>query len=129
MKIFVFKIFIICLVIIISPVEIFADTALDVYMNDFYSKSNKASQILKEIENSLKDGSRKKVCSRQREAARLGLLANKSLIKAFEIEGADPPMQSIKASQQRWESILNECWKSQQIYNFFLNLQSYRFTN
>ncbi len=28
---------------IISPDEIFADTALDVYMNDFYSKSNKAS--------------------------------------------------------------------------------------
>ena len=109
MKIFVFTSFIIYLVTIISPVEIFADTALDIYMNDFYSKSNKASQILKEIENSLKEGSRKKVCSRQREAARLGLLANKSLIKAFEIEGANPPMHSIKASQQRWESILNEC--------------------
>ena len=110
MKIFVFTSFIVCLVTIISPVRILADTALDVYMNDFYSKSNEASQILKEIENSLKEGSRKKVCSRQREAARLGLLAaNKSLIKAFEIEGANPPMQAIKASQQRWESILNEC--------------------
>jgi len=109
MKPFIFTIFIVCLAAVISPVEIFADTALDVYMNDFYSKSNEASQILKEIENSLKDGSRKKVCSRQREAARLGLLANKSLIKAFEIEGANPPMKVIKASQQRWESILNEC--------------------
>ena len=109
MKIFIFKSFIVSLVAIISPVQILADTALDVYMNDFYSKSNEASQILKEIENSLKKGSRKKVCSRQREAARLGLLANKSLIKAFEIEGANPPMQTIKASQQRWESILNEC--------------------
>jgi len=109
MKIFIFTNFIICLVTIISPVEIFADTALDVYMNDFYSKSNEASEILKEIETSLKEGSRKKVCSRQREAARLGLLANKSLIKAFEIEGANPPMQVIKASQLRWESILNEC--------------------
>ncbi len=109
MKIFVFTIFIVCFVSIISPVEILADTALDVYMNDFYSKSNKASQILKEIEGSLKEGSRKKVCSRQRDAARLGLLANKSLIKAFEIEGTNPPMQVIKASQQRWESILNEC--------------------
>ena len=86
MKIFVFTSFIECLVTMISPVRILADTALDVYMNDFYSKSNEASQILKEIENSLKEGSRKKVCSRQREAARLGLLANKSLIKAFEIK-------------------------------------------
>ena len=109
MKIFVFVSFILCLVTIISPFEIFADTALDVYMNDFYSKSNEASQILREIENSLKNGSREKVCSRQREAARLGLLANKSLIKAFEIEGANPPMQVIRASQKRWESILNEC--------------------
>ena len=113
MKIFVFTSFIVCLVTIISPVRTLADTALDVYMNDFYSKSNEASQILKEIENSLKEGSRKKVCSRQREAARLGLLANKSLIKAFETEGVHPPMQAIKASQQRWESILNECQKSQ----------------
>ena len=111
MKIFVFVIFIVYLVTIISPDENFADTALDVYMNDFYSKSNEASKILKEIENSLKAGSRKKVCSRQREAARLGLLANKSLIKAFEIDGAEPPLQAIKASQQRWESILNECWR------------------
>ena len=109
MKIFVFTSFIVCLVTIISPVEVSSNTALDVYMNDFYSKSNEASQILEEIENTLRDGSRKKVCSRQREAARLGLLANKSLIKAFEIEGADPPIQAIKASQQRWESILNEC--------------------
>ena len=109
MKIFVFVSFIVCLVTVIYPVEIFADTALDVYMNDFYSKSNEASQILEEIENTLRDGSRKKVCSRQREAARLGLLANKSLLKAFEIEGADPPIQAIKASQRRWESILNEC--------------------
>ena len=109
MKIFVFISFIVCLITIISPVEIFADTALDVYMNDFYSKSNEASKILKEIEDTLKEGSRNKVCSRQREAARLGLLANKSLIKAFEIEGANPPMQVIKANQKRWESILNEC--------------------
>ena len=109
MKIFAFTIFIVCLATVISPDEIFADTTLDVYMNDFYSKSNQASQILKEIETSLKNGSRKKVCSRQREAARLGLLANKSLIKAFEIEGTNPPMQIIKASQERWESILNEC--------------------
>ena len=109
MRIFIFNSFIVCLITIISPIQIFADSALDVYMNDFYSKSNKASQILKEIENSLKEGSRNKVCSRQREAAKLGLLANKSLIKAFEIEGAYPPMKAINASQKRWESILNEC--------------------
>ena len=109
MKILIFKILIVCLISIISPIQIFADTTLDIYMNDFYSKSNEASEILKEIEDTLKDGSRKKVCSRQREAAKLALLANKSLIKAFEVEGSNPPMQAIRANQQRWESILNEC--------------------
>ena len=109
MKILILTPFFILLIFIISPNKIYAGTALDVYMNDFYSKSNKASQILKEIETNLKDGSRKKVCSRQKEAARLGLLANKSLIKAFEIEGKKPPLKAIKSSQKRWESILNEC--------------------
>ena len=99
----------ILLTFIISPNQALAETPLDVYMNDFYSKSNEARKILKEIETNLKEGSRKNVCSRQREAARLGLLANKSLIKAFEIEGIEPPMEAIKSSQKRWESILNEC--------------------
>ena len=97
------------LLLIILPNNVFADTALDVYMNDFYSKSNEASQILKELETTLKNGSRKKVCLRQREAARLGLLANKSLVKAFELSGTAPPIESIKLSTRRWESILNEC--------------------
>ena len=129
MKIFIYSLFILCLISIISPVQIFADTILNFYMNDFYSKSNEASQILREIENTLKEGSRSKVCSRQREAAKLGLLANESLIKAYEIEGAQPPMSIIKASQQRWESILNECWKNIGEYIKFLNLHSYRFTD
>ena len=109
MRILISISFFILFISIISPFRVLADTALDIYMNDFYSKSNKASQILKEIEANLKEGSRKKVCSRQREAARLGLLANKSLLKAFEIEGTEPPIQSIRASQMRWESILSEC--------------------
>ena len=82
--------FLILLTFIVSPNQTLAETPLDVYMNDFYSKSNEASKILKEIEITLKEGSRKNVCSRQREAARLGLLANKSLIKAFEIGGTEP---------------------------------------
>ena len=109
MKIFILKFVLISLIFLMSPNKIIANTALDIYMDDFYNKSNKASLILKEIETDLKFGSRKNVCSRQREAARLGLLANKSLIKAFEISGTKPPMESIMASQQRWEAILNDC--------------------
>ena len=109
MRKFLFASLLIFLTLSISPNQTLAETELDVYMNDFYSKSNQARKILKEIEINLKEGSRKNVCSRQREAARLGLLANKSLIKAFEIGGKEPPMEAIKSSQRRWESILNDC--------------------
>ena len=101
--------FLILLTFIVSPNKTLAETPFDVYMNDFYSKSNEASKILKEIETNLKEGSRKNVCSRQREAARLGLLANKSLIKAFDAVGTEAPLESIQSSQKRWESIFNEC--------------------
>ena len=47
MKIFIFVSFIACLVTIISPVEIFADTALDVYMNDFILNRMKLARFLK----------------------------------------------------------------------------------
>ena len=109
MRKLIFAFVLILLTLSISPNQILAETELDVYIDDFYSKSNEASKILKEIEMNLKEGSRKNVCSRQREAARLGLLANKSLIKAFEIGGTEPPMEAIKSSQERWESILNDC--------------------
>ena len=102
-----------CLLILltsfISPNQTLSETQLNVYLNDFYSKSNEASRILKEIETNLKEGSRKNVCSRQREAARLGLLANKSLVKAFKFGGIEPPFEIIKSSQKRWESLLNDC--------------------
>ena len=109
MRKLIFAFLLILLILSILPNQILAEKALDVYIDDFYSKSNEASKILKEIETTLKEGSRKNVCSRQREAARLGLLANKSLIKAFEIGGTEPPIEAIISSQKRWESILKNC--------------------
>ena len=106
---FIFISLLILLTFIVSTHESLAETNLDVYINDFYSKSKEARKILNEIETNLKEGSRKNLCSKQREAARLGLSANKSLIKAFEIRKTEPPMKAIKSNQKRWESILNEC--------------------
>ena len=91
------------------PNQVNAEKNLDFYMNDFYSKSNEASQILKEIESEIKAGMRMKVCPRQIKAAKLGMLANDSLIKAFQIAGTKPPISAINASQERWESLLNDC--------------------
>ena len=105
----IFTSLLILLIFFVLPNQTLAEEPIDYYMNDFYFKSNEARNILKEIETNLKEGSRKNVCSRQRKAARLGLLANKSLIKAFELRGTEPPMEVIKSSKKRWESILNEC--------------------
>ena len=91
--------------------QVNAENKLDLYMNDFYTKSNEASLILKEIESDMKLGIKKKICSRQIKAAKLGILANDSLIKAFQIAGTEPPNSSINASQKRWESLLNDCKK------------------
>ena len=80
--------------------QVNAENKLDFYMNDFYTKSNEASLILKEIENDLKLGIKKKICSRQIKAAKLGILANESLIKAFEIVGTEPPNLSVGTHQK-----------------------------
>ena len=61
--------------------QIEAEPTLNAYMNDFYSKSNEARQILREIEIDLKNGSRINKCARQRKAAKLGIMANDSLAK------------------------------------------------
>ena len=93
------------------PNQVNAESKLNFYMNDFYTKSNEASLILKEIENDMKLGIKTKICSRQIKAAKLGILANESLIKAFKISGTEAPNSSINASQKRWESLLNDCKK------------------
>ena len=109
MRRLIFSSLLILITLFVLPNQSLAEEPIDYYMDDFYSKSNEARNILKEIGTTLKEGSRKNICSRQREAARLALLANKSLIKAFEIGGNEPPMEALKSSQKRWESILNEC--------------------
>ena len=107
------KISINCLLILLFNLhfsnQVNAEKDLDFYMNDFYHKSNEASQILKEIEGEIKTGLRIKVCPRQIKAAKLGILANESLIKAFQVAGTDPPNSAINASKERWESLINAC--------------------
>ena len=109
MKRLIIYFLVIFIIHIYIPNQVNAENKLDFYMNDFYKKSNEASLILKEIENDLKLGIKKKICSRQIKAAKLGILANESLIKAFQIVGTEPPNSSINASQKRWESLLNNC--------------------
>ena len=109
MKRIIINFLVILIINIFITNKVSAENKLDFYMNDFYTKSNEASLILKEIENDMKLGIKTKICSRQIKAAKLGIMANESLIKAFQIAGTEPPNLSINASQKRWESLLNNC--------------------
>ena len=86
-----------------------AETKFEMYLSDFYQKQDKASKILKGIEIDLKDGSRDRVCLRQREAARYGIEATESLIKAFEINGSKAEMENLQAGLNKWKELRDYC--------------------
>ncbi len=79
------------------------------YLTDFYQKQERASQILKEIETDLKDGSRDMICARQREAAIYGIKATESLIKAFEINGSKNQIESLQSGLDKWRELKDYC--------------------
>ena len=101
-------IFYFSLFIPLIPVK--ADTDFEIYLNDFYLKQEKASNILKEIEKELKDGSRDKACARQKEAASFGIEATKSLIKAFEIKkGSKKQIKNLQTGLYKWRELRDYC--------------------
>tara|TARA_Y100001968_G_C19330440_1_gene704015 strand:+ start:314 stop:643 length:330 start_codon:yes stop_codon:yes gene_type:complete len=92
-----------------SQTTVQANTEFEIYLNDFYQKQERASQILKEIEIDLKDGSRDKVCARQKEAANYGIEATKSLIKAFETSGSKTQIEVLQAGLNKWRELRDYC--------------------
>ena len=100
-------IFYIFLFVLLKPVK--AETEFEIYLSDFYQKQEQASKILKEIEIDLKDGSRDRVCARQREAARYGIEATESLIKAFKINGSKIEMENLQAGLNKWKELRDYC--------------------
>ena len=92
-----------------SVISANAESEFEMYLSDFYQKQEKASKILKEIETDLKDGSRDRVCARQREAASYGIEATESLIKAFKTNGAKTEMENLQAGLDKWRELRDYC--------------------
>ena len=92
-----------------SDISVNAESEFEMYLSDFYQKQEKASQILKEIETDLKDGSRERVCARQREAASYGIEATESLIKAFKTNGSKTEMENLQAGLDKWRELRDYC--------------------
>ena len=92
-----------------SVISVNAESEFEMYLNDFYQKQEKASRILKEIETDLKDGSRDRICSRQREAASYGIEAMESLIKALKTNGSKTEMENLQAGLDKWRELRDYC--------------------
>ena len=106
----IFLLLLISLVLLFSSViSVNADSEFEMYLSDFYQKQEKASKILKEIETDLKDGSRDRVCSKQREAASYGIEATESLIKAFKTNGSESQMENLQAGLDKWRELRDYC--------------------
>ncbi|WP_269613105.1 hypothetical protein [Prochlorococcus marinus] len=105
-----FPLLLISLVLLFSSViSANAESEFEMYLRDFYQKQEKASNILKEIEIDLKDGSRDRVCARQREAASYGIEATESLIKAFKTNGSKTEIENLQAGLDKWRELRDYC--------------------
>lgn len=98
-----------CILLFFSVISVNAESEFEIYLSDFYQKQEKASKILREIETELKDGSRERVCARQREAASYGIEAMESLIKAFKTKGSKIEMENLQAGLDKWRELRDYC--------------------
>ena len=109
MKRLIILLFISVVLLFFLVISVNAESDFEMYLSDFYQKQEKASKILKEIETDLKDGSRHRVCARQREAARYGIEATESLIKAFKTNGSKTEMENLQAGLDKWRELKDYC--------------------
>ncbi len=109
MKRFFLLLLISVVLMLFSVMSVNAESELEMYLNNFYQKQEKASKILKEIEIDLKDGSRDRACARQREAAKYGIEATESLIKAFKTNGSKTEIENLQAGLEKWRELRDYC--------------------
>tara|TARA_Y100001968_G_scaffold314648_1_gene340286 strand:+ start:1374 stop:1703 length:330 start_codon:yes stop_codon:yes gene_type:complete len=93
----------------ISVMSVNAESEFEIRLSEFYQKQAKASKILKEIEIDLKNGSRERVCARQRKAASYGIEATESLIEAFKTNGSTTQMENLQAGLDKWRELRDYC--------------------
>ena len=109
MKRFFLLLLISVVLMLFSVMSVNAESELEMYLNNFYQKQEKASKILKEIEIDLKDGSRDRACARQREAAKYGIEATESLIKALKTNGSKNEIENLQVGLEKWRELRDYC--------------------
>ena len=109
MKRLFFLLFACFVYLFISVLSVNAESEFEMYLSDFYQKQEKASKILREVEAELKEGSRDRVCARQKEAASYGIEATESLIKAFKTSGSKTEIENLQEGLNRWKELKDYC--------------------
>tara|TARA_Y100001968_G_C19381001_1_gene730320 strand:+ start:665 stop:994 length:330 start_codon:yes stop_codon:yes gene_type:complete len=109
MKRLFFLLSVYAVLLFISVLSVNAESEFDIYLGNYYQNQEKASNILKEIETDLKNGSRESVCKKQREAATYGIEAMESLIKAFVTNGSENEIKNLQAGLDKWRELKDYC--------------------
>ena len=104
-----FSFFILLYCFLFSAITVNAESDFEMNLSNFYQQHQKATKILKEIETDLKNGSRDRVCIRQREAASYAIEASESLIKALENNGSKGEVEKLKSALEKWIELRDNC--------------------
>ena len=105
-----FSIFITVFLLFFSDISANADSDFEMNLSIFYQQQQKAVNILREIEKELKNGSRNRVCTRQREAARYGIEATESLIKVLKNNGSKTEIENLQSGLDKWKDLRDNCF-------------------
>ncbi len=109
------RIFVLALVVLIILIfpnhSVVADpiNQFDYYYKNWNEKIKLASQFLDEAEKELKSGNEAQACIKQRKAAKYGIEATQSLIKAFEESKSTNDLSDIQSGLKKWEELRDFC--------------------
>ena len=98
-----------CLLILGNPVLADSQISFDDYMKIWNENIELASQGLNDAESAFKNGDALQGCVKQREAAKYGVEATESLIKAFEISGSTGDMSNLESGLDKWKELRDFC--------------------
>ena len=96
------------LLITFQSTEAFAGD-FELYMQEWNSKRELATQYLLDAEKALKEGDEATGCATQRKASQYGIEATESLIKAMKINGSIDGLDNIKSGLNKWRELKDFC--------------------
>ncbi len=102
-------ILIILIVFPVNPASAYSPEKYEDYLNNWNSKIKLASEFLDNAEKELKNGNEIQACLNQRKAAKYGIEATESLIKAFKESGSTDDLSNIKAGLNKWKELRDFC--------------------